>query len=174
MVTAAHCLYRDGELVAARTLSVLLGLHDRNKKSEPRRCFRLISNSQFVLIFQEANTSGWDLCSWGLHCNWGQSQRHSLATPRLSFLSSSPFLITYKWTTFGLLPITMDWKLLDERFLVRRESQPYHFLSCLPSYRGGWPSRPRIWPHLWWVFSKNIQSFSSCFVTNWLILLTSL
>ena len=38
VVTAAHCLYKEGELVAAKSLSVLLGLHDRSKKSEPKRC----------------------------------------------------------------------------------------------------------------------------------------
>ena len=38
MVTAAHCLYKDGERVAAKSLSILLGLHDRSKKSEPKRC----------------------------------------------------------------------------------------------------------------------------------------
>ena len=38
MVTAAHCLYKDGELVAAKSLSILLGLHDRSKKLEPNRC----------------------------------------------------------------------------------------------------------------------------------------
>ena len=38
MVTAAHCLYKDGELVAAKSLSILLGLHDRSKKSELNRC----------------------------------------------------------------------------------------------------------------------------------------
>ena len=37
MVTAAHCLYNDDELVNAERLSVLLGLHDRSKKSEPKR-----------------------------------------------------------------------------------------------------------------------------------------
>ena len=40
MVTAAHCLYKDDELLAAKSLSILLGLHDRNKKTEPKRCFR--------------------------------------------------------------------------------------------------------------------------------------
>ena len=38
VVTAAHCLYKDEELVAAKSLSILLGLHDRSKKSEPNRC----------------------------------------------------------------------------------------------------------------------------------------
>ena len=38
VVTAAHCLYKDGELVAAKSLSVLLGLYDRSKKLEPNRC----------------------------------------------------------------------------------------------------------------------------------------
>ena len=38
VVTAAHCLYKDGELVAAKSLSILLGLHDRSKKLEPNRC----------------------------------------------------------------------------------------------------------------------------------------
>ena len=37
VVTAAHCLYKEGELVAAKSLSVLLGLHDRSKKLEPKR-----------------------------------------------------------------------------------------------------------------------------------------
>ena len=43
MVTAAHCLYNDDELVSAKSLSVLLGLHDRSKKSEPKRCYEMIS-----------------------------------------------------------------------------------------------------------------------------------
>ena len=34
VVTAAHCLYKDGELVAAKSLSILLGLHDSSKKLE--------------------------------------------------------------------------------------------------------------------------------------------
>ena len=37
MVTAAHCLYEDGEQVGAKTLSILLGLHDRSKKTEMKR-----------------------------------------------------------------------------------------------------------------------------------------
>ena len=41
MLTAAHCLYEDGEQVAAKTLSILLGLHDRSKKSELNRCVGL-------------------------------------------------------------------------------------------------------------------------------------
>ena len=45
MVTAAHCLYNDDELVSAKSLSVLLGLHDRSKKSEPKRCHEMISLS---------------------------------------------------------------------------------------------------------------------------------
>ena len=38
MVTAAHCLYKDDELVSAKSLSIMLGLYDRSKKSEPNRC----------------------------------------------------------------------------------------------------------------------------------------
>ena len=37
VVTAAHCVFEDEELVDAKTLSVLLGLHDRSKKSERNR-----------------------------------------------------------------------------------------------------------------------------------------
>ena len=38
VLTAAHCLYDDdGELVAAQSLFILLGLHDRMKKQEPKR-----------------------------------------------------------------------------------------------------------------------------------------
>ena len=42
MVTAAHCLYKDDELVAAKTLSILLGLHDRSKKTESKRCPKIV------------------------------------------------------------------------------------------------------------------------------------
>ena len=38
VVTSAHCLYNEGELIDAKSLSILLGLHDRSKKSEPKRC----------------------------------------------------------------------------------------------------------------------------------------
>ena len=38
VVTAAHCLYKEGELVDAKSLSILLGLHNRSKKSESKRC----------------------------------------------------------------------------------------------------------------------------------------
>ena len=43
VITAAHCLYEDGpeaesEMVEVESLSVLLGLHDRSKKSESYRC----------------------------------------------------------------------------------------------------------------------------------------
>ena len=41
MVTAAHCLFKEGEQVAAKSLSILLGLHDRSKKSELTRCINL-------------------------------------------------------------------------------------------------------------------------------------
>jgi len=37
VVTAAHCVFEDEELVDAKSLSVLLGLHDRSKKSERNR-----------------------------------------------------------------------------------------------------------------------------------------
>jgi hypothetical protein len=47
VVTAAHCLYKDGELVAANSLSILLGLHDRSKKSEPNRCCEIFSLFDF-------------------------------------------------------------------------------------------------------------------------------
>ena len=42
MVTAAHCLYKDDELVAAKTLSIMLGLHDRGKKTESKRCLKIV------------------------------------------------------------------------------------------------------------------------------------
>ena len=47
MITAAHCLYKDGELVAAKSLSIMLGLHDRSKKTEPNRCREVF----FLLFF---------------------------------------------------------------------------------------------------------------------------
>ena len=51
MVTAAHCLYKDGELLAAETLSILLGLYDRSKKSEHNRCDELFFDvPNFFLI----------------------------------------------------------------------------------------------------------------------------
>ena len=58
MVTAAHCLYNDDELVSAKSLSVLLGLHDRSKKSELKRCYEMISLSLLLFLFQEANIGG--------------------------------------------------------------------------------------------------------------------
>ena len=42
MVTAAHCLYKDDELVAAETLSIMLGLHDRSKKTESKRRRKIV------------------------------------------------------------------------------------------------------------------------------------
>ena len=51
MVTAAHCLYKDGELVAANTLSIMLGLHDRRKKSEPKRCHEKRFSCQTFVFF---------------------------------------------------------------------------------------------------------------------------
>ena len=51
VVTAAHCLYKDGEIVAAKSLSILLGLHDRSKTLEPKRCHerRRINNEIFYI-----------------------------------------------------------------------------------------------------------------------------
>ena len=40
VVTAAHCVYgKDGEMISERTLSILLGLHNRGKNDyqEPKR-----------------------------------------------------------------------------------------------------------------------------------------
>ena len=50
MVTAAHCLYQDGERVAAKSLSILLGLHDRSKMSEPNRCGEVFFNSHALFF----------------------------------------------------------------------------------------------------------------------------
>ena len=50
MLTAAHCLFKDGEQVAAKTLSILLGLHDRSKKSELTRCININSMMAFAPI----------------------------------------------------------------------------------------------------------------------------
>ena len=50
MVTAAHCLFKDGEQVAAKTLSILLGLHDRSKTSELNRCIELNREMSSALI----------------------------------------------------------------------------------------------------------------------------
>ena len=49
MVTAAHCLFKDGEQVAAKTLSILLGLHDRSKTSELNRCIESKREMSFTL-----------------------------------------------------------------------------------------------------------------------------
>ena len=40
-LTAAHCLYDDDneELLPASSFSIMLGLHDRRKTKEPKRCF---------------------------------------------------------------------------------------------------------------------------------------
>ena len=50
MLTAAHCLFKDGEQVAAKTLSILLGLHDRSKTSELKRCIELNREMSSALI----------------------------------------------------------------------------------------------------------------------------
>ena len=50
VVTAAHCLYKDGERVAAKSLSIMLGLHDRSKKSEPKRCHSFAEVDQCIII----------------------------------------------------------------------------------------------------------------------------
>ena len=53
MVTAAHCVHdKSGEIIPARTLSIMLGLHDRGKyDQEPKRCvtypFPLVSKKTF-------------------------------------------------------------------------------------------------------------------------------
>ena len=48
VVTAAHCVFEDEELVDAKTLSVLLGLHDRSKNSERNRWFFISYLSLFL------------------------------------------------------------------------------------------------------------------------------
>ena len=50
VLTAAHCLFKDGEQVAAKTLSILLGLHDRSKTSELNRCIELNREMSSALI----------------------------------------------------------------------------------------------------------------------------
>ena len=58
VVTAAHCLYEngpdeDGYMVDVKYLSVLLGLHDRSKKSEPYRLHKChVSFSCFHYLFR--------------------------------------------------------------------------------------------------------------------------
>ena len=47
VITAAHCLFEDGEVLDAGSISILLGLHDRTKKSEPHRCRRLFARALF-------------------------------------------------------------------------------------------------------------------------------
>ena len=42
MVTAAHCLYNADKLLSAQSLLVLLGLHDRSKKTESKRCPKIV------------------------------------------------------------------------------------------------------------------------------------
>ena len=37
LLTAAHCLYEEKEQIPARSLAVLLGLHDRRKTTEELR-----------------------------------------------------------------------------------------------------------------------------------------
>ena len=46
VVTAAHCLFEDEDIIDVKSLSILLGLHDRSKKSEPNRCFTYIGLSR--------------------------------------------------------------------------------------------------------------------------------
>ena len=50
MLTAAHCLFKDGEQVAAKTLSILLGLHDRSKTSELNRCIERVMSSALIVV----------------------------------------------------------------------------------------------------------------------------
>ena len=50
VLTAAHCLFKDGEQVAAKTFSILLGLHDRSKTSELNRCIELKREMSSALI----------------------------------------------------------------------------------------------------------------------------
>jgi len=37
LVTAAHCLFEENEQIPTRSLAVLLGLHDRRKRTEEFR-----------------------------------------------------------------------------------------------------------------------------------------
>ena len=54
VVTAAHCVHdKSGEIIPARSLSIMLGLHDRGKyDQEPKRCvtylFLLVSKKTFL------------------------------------------------------------------------------------------------------------------------------
>ena len=61
LITAAHCLYNEGELVDAKSLSILLGLYDRSKQSEPKRCHgkNLVKNG---FLLQEGSKGGQNLC----------------------------------------------------------------------------------------------------------------
>ena len=59
MVTAAHCLFEDEDIVDVKSLSILLGLHDRSKKSEPNRCLIALHIGQILMNFsQEESKSG--------------------------------------------------------------------------------------------------------------------
>ena len=98
VVTAAHCLYKDGELVDAKSLSILLGLHNRSKKSEPKRCHSRsdqhherihITRRPCFLSFaepmpllkppcflpQEANQGGRNVCPRELHSSLQQQSK---------------------------------------------------------------------------------------------------
>ena len=61
MVTAAHCLYIADKLLSAQSLLVLLGLHDRSKKSEPNR-YKKVNFLPHLRLFKEADTCGRNLC----------------------------------------------------------------------------------------------------------------
>ena len=59
MVTAAHCVYdKDGEMISERTLSILLGLHNRGKNEyqEPKRWDSL----QYFFYFTYFQKSPWE------------------------------------------------------------------------------------------------------------------
>ena len=47
LVTAAHCLFEENEQIPTRSLAVLLGLHDRRKRTEE---FRYLEYQNLVFI----------------------------------------------------------------------------------------------------------------------------
>ena len=60
-VTAAHCLYDDDntELLPASSFSIMLGLHDRRRKTkEPNRCLCVTIRPRLALLSISGDRSG--------------------------------------------------------------------------------------------------------------------
>ena len=93
VVTAAHCVFgKNREIISEKTLSILLGLHDRSAASELKRlnlsffwrpwrtiAFRKEINANNCL--QKRDQSRRYLCSRKLQCIWQKSKWYCSAPP---------------------------------------------------------------------------------------------